>query len=113
MNVTSARHVLGISHERPSTEELRGAWRRFAREHHPDVRPGDPAAAARFAVGRDAYESLAAPATVGGARRAAPPVADAGVYRPDPRGGRILRGVEAAAARPYAFGNVTLREWQA
>src|SRR5579864_3439439 len=44
----------------PSTatiEEVRRAFRRRARETHPDHRPGDPLAARRFARLRAAYET--------------------------------------------------------
>ncbi len=112
MNVTSARTILGIRHEHPSTDEVRVAWRRFARENHPDVRPGDPAAATRFVVGRDAYDTLNGQAPAAPVRRFAREPHDAGTYRPA-AGGRIVKGPEAAAAHPYAFGHVTLREWQA
>lgn len=114
MNVTCARQLLGIRSEYPSADELRGAWRRFALQNHPDLRPGDPTASGRFQAGRDAYESLTA---VSGRppvmRRVAPSEADAGVYRPAARPGTILKGVDAAAAHPYAFSHVSLREWHA
>ena len=38
--------------------ELRSAWRHFARRNHPDRCPGDGTAPARFDLGRKAYEAL-------------------------------------------------------
>ena len=40
-------------------EEIKRAYRRLARRYHPDVNPGDRAAAVRFRVVADAYEILA------------------------------------------------------
>jgi curved DNA-binding protein CbpA len=41
-------------------EAVRQAWRRLAKENHPDVRPGDAEAAKRFQAGQAAYEVLRA-----------------------------------------------------
>lgn len=52
--------VLGV--EKGSTEkEIKSAFRRLAREHHPDVNPGDPQAEARFKEINEAYEVLGDP----------------------------------------------------
>jgi curved DNA-binding protein CbpA len=37
---------------------IRSAWRRLAKAHHPDVKPGDPAAAVRFQSIQAAFEVL-------------------------------------------------------
>ena len=39
-------------------EEVRAAWRRLAKENHPDVKPGDAEAAVRFQAIQAAYEVL-------------------------------------------------------
>ena len=39
--------VLGVSRG-ASEKEVRSAYRKLARKHHPDVNPGDKAAVARF-----------------------------------------------------------------
>lgn len=41
-------------------DEVRAAWRRLAKANHPDVRPGDAEAAARFQAIQAAYEVLRA-----------------------------------------------------
>ena len=43
-----------------SFEEVRAAWRRLAKANHPDVRPGDGEAAARFQAIQAAYDVLRA-----------------------------------------------------
>ena len=39
-------------------DEVKAAWRRLAKANHPDVRPGDAEAAARFQAVQAAYEVL-------------------------------------------------------
>lgn len=39
-------------------ETVKKAWRAFAKETHPDVKPGDAEAAKRFAAGQAAFEIL-------------------------------------------------------
>ena len=39
-------------------EAIRAAWRRLAKESHPDVKPGDADAAARFQAVQTAYDVL-------------------------------------------------------
>ncbi|UCF30751.1 MAG: molecular chaperone DnaJ [bacterium] len=50
--------VLGIS-RKASEEEIKKAYRRLARKHHPDVNPGDKEAEARFKELSEAYAVLA------------------------------------------------------
>jgi curved DNA-binding protein len=52
--------VLGVSRE-ASKEEIRKAYRKLARETHPDVNPGDPRAEARFKDVSFAYDVLSDP----------------------------------------------------
>lgn len=52
--------ILGVSKD-ASTEEIKKAFRKLARECHPDVAGDDPDAAARFTQVRRSYEVLADP----------------------------------------------------
>ncbi|MFN2114380.1 MAG: molecular chaperone DnaJ [Anaerolineae bacterium] len=52
--------VLGIPRT-ASSDEVRRAYRRLAKDHHPDVNTGDPAAEARFKSINEAYEVLRDP----------------------------------------------------
>src|SRR5215471_19180230 len=49
--------VLGVERS-ASTEEIRRAYRRLARKHHPDVNPGNKEAAEKFKEISAAYEVL-------------------------------------------------------
>ena len=49
--------ILGVSRS-ADEKEIRQAYRRLARQHHPDVNPGDDAAAERFKTINAAYEVL-------------------------------------------------------
>lgn len=102
MNVTVASQVLGLPTDRPARDDLVGAWRRFARRHHPDRCPGDAGAAWRFATGREAFETL-----IDQAIATAPPrIASYG------RGG-VLTGAAASRALPYEMRPLHTREWAA
>ena len=52
--------VLGLSRE-SSDAEVKKAYRRLAREHHPDANPDDPTAEDRFKELTEAYEVLSNP----------------------------------------------------
>ena len=49
--------VLGVS-KGASDEELKKAYRKLAKQYHPDLHPGDKAAEAKFKEANEAYEIL-------------------------------------------------------
>lgn len=52
--------TLGVKRD-AAEKEIRSAYRKLARKHHPDVNPGDKAAEARFKEINQAYEVLSDP----------------------------------------------------
>lgn len=52
--------LLGVRRD-ASTEDIRKAYRRLARKHHPDLNPGDKAAEERFKKVQEAYDILSEP----------------------------------------------------
>ena len=53
--------TLGVS-RKATDKEIKAAFRKLARKHHPDLNPDDPAAEARFKEANEAHEVLADPA---------------------------------------------------
>lgn len=52
--------TLGVARD-ASTDDIKRAFRRLARDSHPDANPGDPSAEARFREVAEAYEVLSDP----------------------------------------------------
>jgi len=52
--------ILGVS-KSASADEIKRAFRKLARQHHPDVNPGDKSAEAKFKEISEAYEVLSDP----------------------------------------------------
>jgi curved DNA-binding protein len=52
--------ILGVD-KKATEKEIKRAFRRLAREHHPDVNPGDPQAEERFKEINEAHEVLSDP----------------------------------------------------
>src|ERR1700680_5045598 len=52
--------TLGVSKD-ADAEEIRKAYRRLARKHHPDLNPGDKAAEDKFKTVQEAYDVLSGP----------------------------------------------------
>jgi curved DNA-binding protein CbpA len=74
--------LLGVARQ-ATAAEIAQAWRRKARAEHPDARPQDAGAPARFRALAEAYQVLSDPA-----RRAAYDQAAARVPAPETRAGR-------------------------
>ena len=53
--------TLGVA-KTATDKEIKQAYRKLARKHHPDVNPGDKAAEAKFKEINEAYEVLGDPA---------------------------------------------------
>ncbi|CAI0429087.1 unnamed protein product [Linum tenue] len=62
---TNLYQVLSLSSESVGPEEIKKAYRKLARQHHPDVRPasGKEESTRRFLEIREAYETLSDPAS--------------------------------------------------
>jgi len=84
--------LLGVTHNAPR-EDILQAWRRRARAEHPDSRPGDAAALARFRALAGAWHVLGDPA-----RRAAYDQALADAEAPTP----VSRPLEPTVKTPTA-----------
>uniref|UniRef100_UPI0013EB068F DnaJ domain-containing protein n=1 Tax=Adlercreutzia sp. ZJ242 TaxID=2709409 RepID=UPI0013EB068F len=52
--------ILGVSRD-ASMDEVKRAYRKKARENHPDLNPGDPDAAARMNKVNEAYDRITNP----------------------------------------------------
>jgi curved DNA-binding protein CbpA len=52
--------LLGVEPD-TTLAQIKKAYRKLARQHHPDTNPGDPQAAARFRDITEAYEALTDP----------------------------------------------------
>jgi DnaJ-class molecular chaperone len=90
-----------------SLADVKAAYRRLAKSCHPDARPGDAAAAARFQEVTAAYEAIAAMSKARGAPAARSRVRVRAPRRGDDRALRIEISVEEAvtgASRRVAMG---------
>ncbi len=75
--------LLGVSPD-ATAADIKKAYRKLARQHHPDKNPGDPDAAARFRDITEAYETLTDPARRKVYDRCHPPAPGTKVSTPVP-----------------------------
>jgi hypothetical protein len=87
--------VLGITRA-ATTRQVKAAYRKLAKRHHPDANPGDPEAAARFRAITEAYETLIDPKRREAYDRKHPPAPGTAITTPadSPAASRVLAVLE-------------------
>jgi DnaJ domain len=87
--------ILGIPRD-ATLRQVKAAYRKLAKLHHPDACPGDPDAAARFRDITDAYNILSDPAFREIYDRTHPPAPGTGIAEPggSPAASRLLAVLE-------------------
>lgn len=98
-------HILGVD-RRADDRQIKVAFRRLARQYHPDVNPGDASAEARFKDVNEAYEILSDPekrrrydvlGPINWARAASNSAANGGSARPGQSAFDFFQGVFTSA----------------
>jgi curved DNA-binding protein CbpA len=80
--------LLGVPAD-ATTAQIKKAYRKLARRHHPDTNPGDTAAAGRFKAITEAYEVLTDPVRRQAYDATRPPVSSTTITTPGPDGPAI------------------------
>ena len=83
--------ILGVPYD-ATTTVIKKAYRKLARQHHPDHHPDDPTAAERFGKITEAYEILTDPARRRAYDATRPPVTSTVITTPGPDG-PVISGV--------------------
>jgi DnaJ-class molecular chaperone len=96
--------VLGVARG-ASLADIKKAYRKLARKHHPDLNPGDKAAEARFKDIQEAYAVLSDPKK----RAQIRPVRHGRGFPPGGRAGRRGRGVRGL--RFFDYGSSSFRDF--
>jgi len=89
--VTDHYATLGVPPD-ATTAAIKKAYRKLARQHHPDTNPGDPDAAERFKAITEAYEVLSDPARRQAYDATRPPVTSTTITTPG-HDGPALSGI--------------------
>ena len=106
--------ILGVS-ENASQDEVKKAYRKKARENHPDLNPDDPQAAERMNQINDAYDRIMNPEKYARERRTANPGQQGGsAYNPygqrtqgNPYGQRTTYGEQGPGGNTYGWSSNT------
>ena len=80
--------ILGVPAD-ATLSQIKKAYRKLARQHHPDTNPGDHDAAERFKAITEAYEVLTDPARRKAYDATRPPVTATTITTPEPEGAAI------------------------
>ena len=105
--------VLGVSRD-ASDDEIKRAYRRLAKQYHPDLNPGDPVAAKKMQEINAAYEQIKDPQKAAQSQNYQSGYGSYGGYGYDPFGGSY-RQQEEPAGDPYqrsAYQYIRFRRWQ-
>ena len=105
--------VLGVSRD-ASDDEIKRAYRRLAKQYHPDLNPGDPVAARKMQEINAAYEQIKDPQKAAQSQSYQSGYGSYGGYGYDPFGGSY-RQQEEPAGDPYqrsAYQYIRFRRWQ-
>ena len=109
---TDPYQVLGVS-PNASEDEIRQAYRRLAKQYHPDLNPGDKTAAQKMNEINEAYDLLKNPSAAGAA--ASPAAGPAAIQPGRLSGVQSLRGSLPFLGRAEPVGRLAagIREWLA
>lgn len=110
--VTNPRQLLGVS-ENATQEEIKRAYRRKAKECHPDLHPGDPDAARKMNELNEAYDMLMNPDKYAHRQQQSSPYGSSSSYGGNPYGQRTQQsGPYSQQGNPYGQRQGGYGGWQ-